>query len=122
MLELIGSFEKSKSNIVSLTKRTTIDIIWGITSDAHKISLINCSPGRGKYNLSCSFPILCYSIRYCLDGIHIDNFEDKRFSWSDITIPALTTWCFPDALKTIYGFNMVLPILSTTIFFFLIEL
>ena len=105
-LELIGTFEKSTTiGIITFDKRTSIDIILGITSDAHKISLINCHPGGGSYNLSCSFPITRFSIQYCLDGIHIENFKDKIFSWSDITISELTTWCYPAALESVYGFS-----------------
>lgn len=104
-LELIGSFEKSTSGILAFFERKSVDIIWGITSDAHEISLINCFPGGGSYNLSCPFPIKNFSIQYCLDGILINNFEDKRFSWSNITIPELTTWCYPAALESVCGFD-----------------
>lgn len=104
-LELIGTFEKSAIGIFAFSERTSLDVIWGITSDAHEISLINCFLGGGSYNFGCSFPIIKFSIQYCLDGIHIDNFEDKRFSWSNITIKELTTWCYPAALETVCGFN-----------------
>jgi len=100
ILELIGTFEKSTIGVITSSERKSIDIILGITSDAHEITLINCHPGGGSYNFSCSFPITKFSIQYCLDGIHIDNFMDNRFSWSDITIPELTTWCYPAALET----------------------
>jgi hypothetical protein len=105
ILELIGSLGEAETDIISFSKRTTVEIIWGITSDAKKISLIKCAPSGGYLNLNCSFPISKYLIHYCLDGLHIESFEDKRFSWSNITIPALTTWCFPDALNLICGFN-----------------
>ena len=104
-LELIGTFEKSTIGIISFSDRTSIDIILGITSDAHKISLINCHPGGGSYNFNCSFPITKFSVQYCLDGIHIGDFKDKRFSWGNITIPELTTWCYPAALESVYGFS-----------------
>ena len=101
-LELIGSLGKSKTDVINFTQRTNEDIIWGITSDAHKITLINCMPSGGKLNLSCSFPISKYSIQYCLDGIHIERFIDEKFSWCNIEIPALTMWCHPDALKSVF--------------------
>ena len=104
-LELIGTFEKSTIGIITFSERKSTDIIWGITSDAHEITLINCQPVGCSYNFSCSFPITKFSIQYCLDGIHIDNFKDKRFSWSNIIIPELTIWCHPAALEPIYGFN-----------------
>jgi len=97
-LELFGTFE---NEFLTFSYR---DIILGITSDAHKISLINCYP-YGSYNFSCPFPITKFSIQYCLDGVYIENFKDKRFSWSDITIPELTTWCYPAALDFVYGFS-----------------
>lgn len=104
-LELIGNFEKSAIGIITSSERSSIDIILGITSDAHEITLINCHPSGCSYNFSCSFPITKFSIQYCLNGIHVENFKDKRFSWSDITIPELTTWCYPAALESVYGFN-----------------
>lgn len=104
-LELIGTFEKSTIGIITFSERKSIDIILGITSDAHKISLINCHPGGGSYNFSCSFPITKFSIQYCLDGIHIEDFKNKKFCWSNIIIPELTTWCYPAALESVYGFS-----------------
>ena len=104
-LELIGTFEKSAPKIIGFTNGTSINIVWGMTSDAHKISLINCTPDEGSYNFSCSFPITKYTIQYCLVGVHIENFKDKIFSWSNIIISELTTWCYTAALETIYGFN-----------------
>jgi len=105
LLELIGSFGKSKTNVANFIQRNNEDIIFGITSDAHKITLINCIPHGGNLNLSCPFPISKYSIKYCLDGIYIDKFIDKKFSWCNIDIPTLTMWCHPGALKTVYSKN-----------------
>lgn len=106
-LELIGAFEKSTIEIITFSERKSTAIILGITSDAHEITLINCHPGGGSYNLSCSFSITKFSIQYCLVGIHIVNFNDKRFSWSNIRIPELTTWCYPAALKPVYGYSEI---------------
>jgi len=106
-LELIGTLEKAELPIIAFTNSTRIDIIWGITSDAKKISLIDCFPGGGSYNFSCSFPIIKYSIQYCLIGTYIENFQDKLFNWSDVTMPELNTWCNPTALKSIFSFNEI---------------
>lgn len=104
-LELIGTFEKTASPIIAFTNSKRIDIIWGITSDAQKISLIDCFPGGGSYNFSCSFPIIKYSIQYCLVGAYIENFNDELFNRSNIIMPELTMWCYPAAVESIYGFN-----------------
>lgn len=104
-LELIGTFEKSTIGIFTFTDKKSIDIILGITSNARKISLVNCHSGGGSYNFNSSFPITKYSIQYCLEGIHIEDFKEKRFSWSNITILELTTWCYPAALESIYSFS-----------------
>lgn len=104
-LEIFGAFEKAVSPIIAFTNCSRKDIIWGITSDAKKITLIDCSPGGGSFNFNSSFPIVKYSIQYCLVGAYIENFKDELFSWSDIIIPELTTWCHPDALDIKYGFN-----------------
>ena len=47
-LELIGSFEKSKTGIISSFEKERVDFILGITSDAHEVSLINCFPNGGR--------------------------------------------------------------------------
>lgn len=104
-LELIGAFGKAASPIIAFTNTTRIDIIWGITSDAKKISLLDCFPGGGSYNFNCPFPLIEYKIQYCLIGAHIENFKAELFNWSDIIMPELTTWCYPDALEPIYSFN-----------------
>ena len=87
-LELIGAFGKVTSPIIAFTNSTRIDIIWGITSDAQKISLIDCFPGGGSYNFSCPFPLIEYKIQYCLVGAYIENFKDELFNRSDIIMPA----------------------------------
>ncbi|WP_313581283.1 HEPN domain-containing protein [Chishuiella sp.] len=104
-LELFDSFSKSENPIINFLERETIDIIWGITSDAKKISLINCFPSQGKQNLGCEFSLSFYNIQYCLVGIHIDNIDDKRFKSSKILMPLLTTWCYPGAIKKSIQFN-----------------
>ncbi len=104
-LELIGTFEKSTIGIIALCERKSTDIIWGITSDVHEVTLINCFSDGVSCSSNCSFPITKFSIQYCLVGIHIVNFNDKRFSWSNIRIPELTTWCYPAALKPVYDFS-----------------
>lgn len=100
-LELIGALDQSKPNILNLTRKDHLSVIWGETSEAKKVTLLNCIPSGGNYNFSCSFPILCFSIQYCLIGYHhLEEFEEKVFDWSHVEIPALTTWCFPGALKS----------------------
>lgn len=103
-LDLFGTFEESAIDFFTSSKAGK-DIIWGITSDAHEITLINCSSGGGSYNFSCPFPITKYSVLYCLDGIHIENFVDKRFSWSNIVMPELTIWSHPSAIKLMLDYN-----------------
>ena len=104
-LELFDSFSKSEHPIINFLERETIDVILGVTSDAKKISLINCFPAGGKHNLSCEFSLSSFNIQYCLVGTHIDNIQDKRFKSSKIFMPSLTTWCYPRAIKTSIGFN-----------------
>lgn len=106
-LEIIGAFGKAESPIIAFTNSTSKDIIWGITSDAKKISLINCFPGGGSYNFSSTFPLIEYKIQYCLVGVFIQNFKDKLFNWSDIIIPELNSWCKPSALESIISFDEI---------------
>lgn len=97
-LELLGSLEKEDLSHF-FSKDKSVDIIWGITSDAKKISLISCF-GTISRNFSSPFSLLKYQIRYCVVGEHIQGLSDKRFDWCNITIPALSKWCHPKALTS----------------------
>jgi hypothetical protein len=103
-LELFGTLDKTRpdlTDIINHMEGERVSVIWGETSDAKKVTLLNCIPSGAKQNFDCSFPILCFSIRNCLIGYHhLEEFEEKVFDWSRVEIPGLTMWCFPGVLKT----------------------
>lgn len=102
ILELIGSLEK---DIDFFSERTKNDIILGLTSDAKKITLINCWSGRRTQNFSCDFPISRYSAQFCIEGVHMNNGEEKLFNRCNITLPVLNMWCFPRMLNCNFVFK-----------------
>lgn len=103
-LELIGAFDNTEPYIINQFRQQRVDIIWGETPEANeatKVTLLNCIRFESNYNPSYSFPILGFAIEYCLIGNHhLEKFDEMVFDWSHVEIPTLSTWCFPEALKT----------------------
>ena len=97
-LELIGTFDSKHINILFCDKNSDENIIHGITSDSKKVTLINCH-SYASLNLSCPFPIVNYNCQFLIIGKHLKNFEEECFYKADITIPELSHWCSPCALK-----------------------
>ncbi|HPE41390.1 MAG TPA: hypothetical protein PLI77_09930 [Bacteroidales bacterium] len=99
-LELIGNLGYTKDDIIEFFKQKRVNIIWGETSEAKKVTLLNCFSSGVSYHNDCSFPIINYSIQYCLVGYHhLEKFEEKVFNWCHVEMPTLTTWCFPGSIK-----------------------
>ncbi len=115
-LEIIGAFESDESVIDTISLNKHEDIIWGITSDAKKVTLLNCS-AYGKFNFSCTFPIMKYSCQYVIIGDHIDNINQKNFFKSQVKFPILSQWCSPCVLSTSIKYNDKKKIETTTISF-----
>lgn len=102
ILELIGSLEK---DMYSSSGETKIDIILGLTSDAKIITLINCWSVGIPLNFNCDFPISKYSAQFCIEGVHMNNCEEKLFNRCEITLPLLNMWCFPGMLNCNFVFK-----------------
>ena len=94
-LELIGDIELYDNPIYALSGPKTYDVIWGVNSEAKKITLFNCNLLNKHFNFNSDFPIKKFSVQYILVGQHISSFEDKLFDICHVEIPALTKWCFP---------------------------
>lgn len=97
VLELIGGFSNSVDEIISDTKETRI--IHGLTSDAKKITLVNCFPSS-SINFSSSFPITKYNCQYLIIGKYMDSLNDLSFNKASVLFPQLTYWCFPGAINS----------------------
>lgn len=98
ILELIGESCDDDSMINIFLNRSHRQLIYVVTSDAKKISLINCTPSGFNFNPSCNFPLSRYSVQYVFENIHIDKCDDNLFDKAVVTIDSLTKWCYPGAL------------------------
>lgn len=106
-LELIGTF-KSSANEVILSffgKTETLDIIWGIDSNANKITLINCYEKGSSYHSNSTFPIMKYSAQYILEGIHLSSKNEESFNLVSVRISALSLWCHPALIEKSHCFQ-----------------
>ena len=95
-LELIGSFDKSISDIFKDSTEETV--IHGKTSDAKDVTLLHCHR-YSSLNFSAGFPIVNFSCDFMIIGRHITGIEEKSHYWATIRIPELTHWCHPNAIE-----------------------
>ena len=97
-LELIGTFDSKDIDILFCDKSVDENIIHGVTSDSKKVTLINCH-SYASLNFSCPFPIVNYNCQFLIIGKHLKDFEEECFYKANVTIPELSHWCSPCALK-----------------------
>lgn len=98
-LELIGQLKPSSSAIEEMIDREDEDVIFGISSDAKEISLINCYASGGSLNFSCQFPIQRYNCQHLIIGTHVESLNDNHFFKAQINIPFLSLWATPKSLE-----------------------
>ena len=96
VLELIGGFNNNFDEIISGINEAKI--IHGCTSDAKKITLVNCFPST-SINFSSSFPITKYSCHYLIIGKHLNSLNDLSFNKATVLFPQLSYWCIPDVVN-----------------------
>lgn len=101
VLELIGCFNDP---FISLLEDNEENVIYGKTSDAKDITLLQCHQS-GTANFSAEFPIVKYSCNYIVIGKHINSFDERCKYWVSFRIPELTLWCYPAALTNNVMFN-----------------
>ena len=99
ILELIGSFGDSLMDVFKDNKEETI--LYGKTSDAKDITLIQCRQSF-SLNFSARFPILRFTCDYMIVGKHILGLNEKCQYWAMVRIPELTYWCHPEAIGLNY--------------------
>lgn len=87
-LELIGGFDSELSQII---KSKTIKIIYGFTSNAEKITLINCFSSF-SLNFSSNHPLTKYSCQYLVVGKHLKSMEDEIFDRIRVDMSSLYNW------------------------------
>ena len=75
-LETIGSFDENNPIIHLATQQVPhYNVIWGISSDAKKISLFN-SYESISFNTACPFPLAKYNIQIVAVGKHIKSLNE----------------------------------------------
>lgn len=100
-LELIGSLS-NKDNPIKAFFDDELEspiIIYGESSNAKEITLIDCHKGKQSYNVSCSFSLTGFICRYALIGTHLANKEDKSFNKIRVVVPILSHWLYPSLIK-----------------------
>ena len=99
-LELIGAFD---DRIKALFSNKTEPVIYGKTSDAKDVSLLQCNQ-YSSINLAAEFPIARYTCNYMLVGKYIVSLDQECQFSVQFRIPELSFWCHPAAIKsTIYS-------------------
>lgn len=107
-LELIGSLsnEDNPSKIFLDDELSMQQIICGESSDAKKITLINCHKGEQSLNASCSFPLTSFTCQYILIGSYLSILDEKRFNRITVNIPILSRWLIPTLIEDRFGNEM----------------
>ncbi len=87
-LELIGGFD---SELTEIIKSKTVEIIYGVTSKAEKITLFNCFPSY-SLNFSSDHPLVKYSCQYLIVGKHLQSMDDGTFNKIRVEMSSLYNW------------------------------
>ena len=96
VLELFGGFNTSLSALFNSNSQQE-PIIYGKTSDAKEITLLQCFQNV-KINLSADFPIISYTCNFMIVGKLIADFDEKCQYTARVRIPELTYWCHPQTI------------------------
>ena len=97
-LELIGCFEES-SYEASKKCGKVYEVIYGISSDAKDITLFQSMQTNYENASNSTFPIIRYDTRLFIIGKHSAGLDEKCQYKASIQIPALSNWCYPDAIE-----------------------
>lgn len=77
------------------------DVIWGISSEARKISVFNCYESM-SFNTNCPFPVAKYSAQIVAVGKHIKSLDELGNYDVKAYIEELSYWFRPDCLQFNY--------------------
>ena len=93
-LDLIGSLSEENNPILDFFSTGTGEqkLILGESSNAKKITLVNCFKGASSFNLSCSFPVTGFDCQYIIVGKHLAEPDEPCFSKIKVLTPALSYW------------------------------
>lgn len=105
VLELIGQLKSGISAMEEFINREEEGVIFGFSSDAKEISLLNCYPSGGNLNFNCRFPIQRYRCQHLIIGTHIKALDNPLFFKTQLEIPYLSLWATPNSIETTMLFN-----------------
>lgn len=105
VLELVGQLKSGISALEEFINREEEGAIFGFSSDAKEISLLNCYPSGGNINSSCRFPIQRYKCQHLIIGTHIQTLDNPLFFKAQIEIPYLSLWATPNSIENTMSFN-----------------
>lgn len=97
-LELLGCFEDFNVEVIK-GKILNQEIIYGNTAEGEKITLFQSVYSGSKCNTDAKFPLVCYSSLFMIIGKHSLGLDEKCRYSATIKIPALSLWCYPNALS-----------------------
>lgn len=105
LLELIGCFTGAEFSIEELIdgELKKVPVIYGVDSDAKRISLFDCYLSFSS-NFSSSFPIIKFTSGLAVIGMHINGMAEPSFCRADVRIPELTYWTLPKSIKTTFQY------------------
>ena len=89
-LELIGGLSIG-NNFEDFFSSKSESIILGVSSDAQKITLINCTISS-SLNTSSKFPLTNYNCKYFVLGSHVSGLDDNKFDYLISSISDLYYW------------------------------
>lgn len=100
LLELIGSFTPVKDIFEGINSREgrNVPLIYGLDSNAKKISLLTCSR-RFSYNFNSDFPIVHYAARFLVYDKHVASLDEVCQYTVGVRFPELSYWAPPHAIK-----------------------
>ena len=99
ILELIGDIDAHDEPLMAIFEQKSHTVIWGVNSDAKRITLLNCNLIGKHLNSNCRFPIMRYSVQFIITGKYVRSCDELAFNSCHVEIPALTPWCFPAAIQ-----------------------
>ena len=105
LLELIGCFTGNGFSIKELINGDLkkVPVIYGIDSDAKRISLFDCYLSFSA-NFNSGFPITKFTSGFVVIGMHINGMAEPSFYRADVRIPELTYWALPKSIKTTFQY------------------
>lgn len=99
ILELIGDIDAHDEPLMAIFEQKSHTVIWGVNSDAKRITLFNCHLIGNHFNSDSRFPIMRYSVQFVITGKYVRSYDELAFNSCHVEIPALTPWCFPAAIQ-----------------------